>query len=203
MSRSIAVWIFCMPGNVSCLPANSWDSTGGRLCSGDARRARWENGQMVHGNVGPMLEFPIPLFDQGQARIGRAAAELRTAQQEYYALAVRIRATARAIRDRMQGARDRALILSGHHVAACRSASSMRRNCTTTPCNLVRSNCCAPANSRSRPAVAYIEALRDYWLARGEAGADLERSFAGSRRWNRRAGPSGRLKTRWRDPEGH
>ena len=29
--------------------------------------------------VGPVLEFPIPLFDQGQARIGRAAAELRRA----------------------------------------------------------------------------------------------------------------------------
>ncbi|MEO6164285.1 MAG: TolC family protein, partial [Candidatus Binatia bacterium] len=27
--------------------------------------------------VGPVLEFPIPLFDQGQARTGRAAAELR------------------------------------------------------------------------------------------------------------------------------
>jgi len=59
--------------------------------------------------VGPVLEFPIPLFDQGQARTGRAAAELRRAQQEYYALAIKIRSTARALRDRAQGARDRAL----------------------------------------------------------------------------------------------
>src|SRR5262249_13130105 len=59
--------------------------------------------------VGPVLSFPIPLFDQGQARIGRAAAEFRRAQQEYYGLAVRIRAMARGLQDRMIGARDRAL----------------------------------------------------------------------------------------------
>ena len=59
--------------------------------------------------MGPVLSVPIPLFDQGQARVGRAVAELRRAQQEYYALAVRIRATARAVRDRMRGAQDRAL----------------------------------------------------------------------------------------------
>ena len=59
--------------------------------------------------AGPVLQFPMPLFDQGQARIGRAAAELRRAQQDYYALAVRVRATARAVADRLEGARDRAL----------------------------------------------------------------------------------------------
>jgi outer membrane protein TolC len=52
----------------------------------------------VHGEreegawqVGPEIAFPIPLFDQGQARIGRAVAELRRAQMEYYGLAVQIR----------------------------------------------------------------------------------------------------------------
>ena len=59
--------------------------------------------------VGPVLTVPIPLFDQGQARVGRAVAELRRAQQEHYALAVRIRAAARAISDRLLGAQDRAL----------------------------------------------------------------------------------------------
>jgi outer membrane protein TolC len=58
-------------------------------------------------HVGPTLEFPIPLFDQGQARVGRSAAELRRSQQEYFSLAVRIRSAARAVRDRMEGARDR------------------------------------------------------------------------------------------------
>jgi hypothetical protein len=31
--------------------------------------------------VGPIFEFPIPLFDQGQARIGRATAELRAGRR--------------------------------------------------------------------------------------------------------------------------
>ena len=67
---------------------------------------REESGEWL---VGPTLEFPIPIFDQGQARIGRAVADLRRSQQEYYALAIRIRSMTRAIRDRMEGARDRAL----------------------------------------------------------------------------------------------
>jgi cobalt-zinc-cadmium efflux system outer membrane protein len=58
--------------------------------------------------VGPAVAVPLPLFDQGQARIGRGSAELRRAQQEHYALAVRIRSAARALRDRLLGAHDRA-----------------------------------------------------------------------------------------------
>jgi cobalt-zinc-cadmium efflux system outer membrane protein len=34
--------------------------------------------------IGPTLEFPLPLFDQGQARTGRAGAELRRAEHAYY-----------------------------------------------------------------------------------------------------------------------
>jgi cobalt-zinc-cadmium efflux system outer membrane protein len=68
---------------------------------GERRDGRWE--------VGPLLEFPMPLFDQGQARRGRALAELRRAQQEYYALGVRIRATARVLAERVQAAQDQAL----------------------------------------------------------------------------------------------
>src|SRR4029453_17646643 len=67
----------------------------------EGREGRWE--------VGPLVEFPLPLFDQGQARRGRALAELRRAQQEYYAVGVRVRATARALRERVQDAQDRAL----------------------------------------------------------------------------------------------
>ena len=51
----------------------------------------------------------MPLFDQGQARIGRAMADLRQAQQAYYALGVRIRSTVRLVHERVQGAQDRAL----------------------------------------------------------------------------------------------
>src|SRR5207248_6919839 len=58
--------------------------------------------------VGPRVQFPLPLFDVGQARIGRAGAALRQAQQEYYALGVQVRTVARVVRERVQGAQDRA-----------------------------------------------------------------------------------------------
>ena len=57
--------------------------------------------------VGPKLDFLIPLFDQGQARSARTIAELRRIQNEFYALGVRIRAQARSARDRLEGAGDR------------------------------------------------------------------------------------------------
>ena len=81
---------------------------------------------------------------------GRAAAELRRFQQEYYALGVRIRAQARAVRDRLEGASDRASVLSRYFVAACTSASSMKHNFNTTPCSSVHFNFYAPESSRSK-----------------------------------------------------
>jgi outer membrane protein, heavy metal efflux system len=122
--------------------------------------------------VGPVLEFPIPLFDQGQARIGRSAAELRRAQHEYYALAIRIRSTARAIRDRTEGFRDRALyyrdILLPLHERIVNEAQLQYNAMQLGPFQLLRAK-----EQQIETAVAYIEALRDYWLARGDAGQIL------------------------------
>ena len=122
--------------------------------------------------VGPVFEFPIPLFDQGQARIGRSGAELRRAQQEYYALAVRIRSTARAIRDRMEGARDRALyyrdILLPLHERIVNESQLQYNAMQLGPIQLLRAR-----EQQIETAVAYIEALRDYWVARGDLGQIL------------------------------
>jgi outer membrane protein, heavy metal efflux system len=117
--------------------------------------------------VGPVLEFAIPLFDQGQARIGRSAGELRRAQQEYYALAVRIRSTARAVRDRMEGFRDRALyyrdIMLPLHERIVNESQLQYNAMQLGPIQLLRAR-----ERQIETAVAYIEALRDYWLARGD-----------------------------------
>lgn len=119
--------------------------------------------------VGPTLEFTIPLFDQGQARIGRAAADLRRAQQEYYALAIRIRSTARAVRDRVQGARDRVLyyrdIIVPLQERIVNEAQLHYNAMQVGPILLLRAR-----EQQIEAAVAYIEALRDYWLGRGDAG---------------------------------
>lgn len=123
-------------------------------------------------DVGPTLEFPIPLFDQGQAPIGRSLAELRRAQQEYYSMAVRIRATARAVQDRLDGARDRALyyrdILLPLRERIVNEAQLQYNAMQLSPFQLLRAR-----EQQIETAVAYIEALRDYWLARGDAGQIL------------------------------
>jgi outer membrane protein, heavy metal efflux system len=124
--------------------------------------------------VGPVLSVPIPLFDQGQARIGRALGELRRAQQEYYALGVRIRAVARAAQDRLQGAQDRALyyrdILLPLQERIVNEAQLQYNAMQIGILQLLRDR-----EQQIETGVAYVEALRDYWLAR----ADLEQLLSG------------------------
>lgn len=131
---------------------------------GERTEGSWE--------VGPTIEFPIPLFDQGQARVGRAAAELRAAQQEYYALAVRIRGMARVVRERVNGARERALyyrdIILPLRERIVNEAQLQYNAMQLGPFQLLRAK-----EQQIETAVAYIEALRDYWLARGDAGQIL------------------------------
>jgi outer membrane protein, heavy metal efflux system len=129
--------------------------------------------------VGPVFEFPIPLFDQGQARVGRSAAELRRTQQEYYALAVRIRSTTRAVRDRMEETRDRALyyrdIMLPLRERIVNEAQLQYNAMQLGPFQLLRAK-----EQQIETAVAYVETLRDYWLARGDAGQLLSGRLPGA-----------------------
>ncbi len=124
--------------------------------------------------VGPVLSVPIPLFDQGQARVGRAVAELSRAQHEYYALAVRIRAAARAVQERMRGTRDRALyyrdILLPLRERIVNEAQLQYNAMQIGIFQLLRER-----EQQIGAGVAYVEALREYWLAR----ADLEQISSG------------------------
>lgn len=154
--------------------------------------------------VGPVLEFPIPLFDQGQARTGRAAADLRRAQQEYYALAIKIRATARSFRDRAQGARDRALyyrdIMLPLHERIVNEAQLQYNAMQLGPIQLLRAR-----EQQIETGAAYVEALRDYWLARAELTQILSGRLpesAGMRAGQAGAAMSG-ARTQGRNIEGH
>ena len=145
--------------------------------------------------MGPVLAVPIPLFDQGQARIGRAVAELRRAQQEYYALAVRIRATARAMQDRIAGAQDRALyyrdILLPLRERIVNEAQLHYNAMQIGSFQLLRDR-----EQQIETGVAYVEALREYWLARADL---LHRSrVVGCQRLSERgsAGSVGRSRKR-------
>jgi len=151
--------------------------------------------------VGPVLEFPIPLFDQGQARTGRAAAELRRAQQEYYALAIKIRTTARVLRDRAQGARDRALyyrdIIVPLQQRIINEAQLQYNAMQIGPIQLLRAR-----EQQIEIGAAYVEALRDYWLARAELAQLLSGRLPGGD--STRAGEAMMgARTQGRNPQGH
>jgi cobalt-zinc-cadmium efflux system outer membrane protein len=116
-------------------------------------------------SVGPVLEFPIPLFDQGQGRSGRAAAELRRAQQDYYAIAVKIRSMARSLRDRIQAAQDRAL----YYRDVLLPLQEQILNETQLHYNAMQigvADLLRAKEQQIETAGAYVEALRDYWIAR-------------------------------------
>ena len=131
--------------------------------------------------VGPTIEFPIPLFDQGQGRLGRAAAELRRAEQEYYALGVRVRSTARLVQERLQGAEDRARyyrdILLPLRERIVHETQLQYNAMQLGVFELLRAR-----EQQIQAAIAYVDTLLDYWLAR----TDLEQLLSGrlpSRRW--------------------
>ena len=125
--------------------------------------------------VGPKMDFLLPLFDQGQARLGRTAAELRRLQHEYYDLAVRIRARARQARDTLEGATDRAMyyrdILLPLHERIVNEAQLQYNAMQLGPLQLIRAR-----EQQIETGVSYVGALRDYWLAR----AELEQMLTGS-----------------------
>ena len=125
-------------------------------------------------SAGPVLEFPLPFFDQGQGRAGRAAAELRRSQQEYYALAVRIRAATRAIESQMRAAGDRALyyrdILLPLHERIVNETQLQYNAMQLGVFELIRAR-----DQQIETAGGYVQALRDYWLAR----SDFEQLLSG------------------------
>ena len=124
--------------------------------------------------VGPTIEVPIPLLNQGQGRIGRAVAELRRAQQEYYALGVRLRSTARALEERLQGADDRARyyrdILLPLRERIVRETQLHYNAMQLGVFDLLRAR-----EQQIQAAIGYVETLLDYWLAR----TDLEQLVSG------------------------
>ncbi len=133
---------------------------------GDRDAPEWE--------PGPTLLIPIPLFDQGQARLARARAELQRALDARYALAVRIRALARAARDRAQGYRERALYYRDVQLpvrARVVEQAQLQYNAMQiSPIDVLRTR-----EQQIESAARYVDSLREYWLAR----ADLTMILAG------------------------
>ena len=60
-------------------------------------------------SLGPSLDIPIPIFDQGQARVAIARGQLRRSEESFAALAVQIRSEVRSAWARLEAARSRAV----------------------------------------------------------------------------------------------
>ena len=99
---------------------------------------------------------------------------LRRAQQEYYALGVRIRATVRTILERVQGAEDRARYARDILLPLLErivNETQLQYNAMQLGVfDLLRVR-----EQQIQAAIAYIETLRDYWLAR----TDLDQLLSG------------------------
>lgn len=124
--------------------------------------------------IGPGLELPIPIFDQGQPAQARAAAQMRQGEQRYVALAISIRNDVRRARDRMFAARARAeyvrTVLLPLRATVVEQTQLELNGMLTGVFDLLEArHAQIEANQKE------IEAQRDYWLAR----TDLERAVGG------------------------
>ncbi len=114
---------------------------------------------------GPSFEIAIPIFDRGSAKRARAMMEIRQVRDRYWALAIRIRSTARLVRAALLTARktaryyQRAVLPQRQRVLAAtqRQYNAMQEDVF----RLVTANRNQIIAGRN-----YIGALRAYWLAR-------------------------------------
>ena len=125
--------------------------------------------------TGPTLAIQLPIFDQGQARIARLEAILRQSQQRMTGMAIEIRSEVREIRSRLLFARD----LAEHYRKVMVPLRERLVAESQRFYNFMLIGVYQLLQAKQDEIDAYrgyIEAVRDYWVAR----SDLERAVGGS-----------------------
>jgi outer membrane protein, heavy metal efflux system len=125
--------------------------------------------------TGPTFAIELPIFNQGQARIARGEAALRQAQDKFEALAVDVRSQIRELRDELTSKREIARFYKDELLPGQRRILNE---------SLVHYNAMEINNfelfstkaEEARTEREYLEAVRDYWIAR----AELERAVGGN-----------------------
>jgi outer membrane protein, heavy metal efflux system len=144
-----------------------------RLVGSPAVGATFERSPERYTAITPSASLEVPIFDQKQAVIAHLEAQVRQAQAHESALAVGIRSEVRAARGRLAAMRDvveryakvvvpmreQAVSLSQEHYNAMLLGAYQLLAAKQNEVDAYRE---------------FIEALRDYWIAR----ADLERAVA-------------------------
>ncbi len=124
--------------------------------------------------TGPTLAIQLPIFDQGQARIARVEAILRQSQQRMTVLAIGIRSEVREIRNRLLLARE----LAEHYRTVMIPLRERLVAESQRFYNFMLIGVYQLLQAKQDEIAAYrgyIEAVRDYWVAR----SDLERAVGG------------------------
>jgi cobalt-zinc-cadmium efflux system outer membrane protein len=118
-------------------------------------------------SVGPAVSLPIPLFDQGQAKNAAAAAELRAARRRYVAAAVEVRSAARSARNRLVAARDRAVYVK-QVLLPLRQEITRQSQLQYNAMLIGAFQLLQAKRDEVEAGVAYVDALREYWIARSD-----------------------------------
>jgi outer membrane protein, heavy metal efflux system len=120
-----------------------------------------------HWHVGPAFSLPLPIFDQGQARIAGGEALLRMREHRLTALAVDIRSEVRSLRDRLVQHRYRI----EHYLKVVIPLRERAVALTQEQYNFMLVGAFKLLESKRREFDTYqeyIEAVRDYWITRSE-----------------------------------
>jgi len=124
--------------------------------------------------TGPTLRLELPIFNHGQGRIAKLKAQLRQAERRVEAAAIDIRSEVREARDRALAKKDLAAYYRDELVPERKRVLDL----TLTSYNSMLKGPYDLLLARQNELAAergYIDALRDYWIAR----ADLERAVGG------------------------
>ena len=125
-------------------------------------------------SIGPALELPIPLFDQGQAAVASQSAQARQGEDQRAALAVAIRSQVRRARTKMQQGR----ALAEHYRTVLVPLRERIIRQTQLEYNAMLAGVfqlLAAKRDEIDAGRGLIESLRDYWIAR----TDLETAVGG------------------------
>lgn len=150
-----------------------------------AKTTRWtgtvsvavQAGRLRHNKriaFGPSVALEIPLFDQRQAQVSKLEAYERQAESELHALAIDVRADVRSSRSRLLTARgvvdDYGKVIVPLRENVVRYSQEQYDAMLLGVYQLIQAK-----QSEFDAYREYIEALRDYWIAR----SDLERAIGG------------------------
>jgi outer membrane protein TolC len=116
---------------------------------------------------GPLVEVEVPLFYQGQGEVARARAQMRRQAQLLRARSVQLRSAARNAAVRVAATRDRAHYFKTVLLPA-RQRILEQTQLQFNAMNLSVFQLLLAKRDQVETARLYVEALRDYWLARAE-----------------------------------